>query len=128
MEKHSLILQEDLMKTAKYDHCMKCNSTNMHNIVVIEDGEPIKVFVECADCDSYVCMYVLRRYTSDESYEGLLRILKGQISSDRRGKANEISYFTESVKKQFEDAKKIAKGGKEKRRVEQIIQETDIQE
>ena len=116
------------MKTAKYDRCMKCDSINVHNIVVIEDGEPIKIFVECADCNSYVCMYILRRYTSDESYEGLLRILKGQISSDRRGKANEISYFTESVKKQFKEARKMAKSGKEKRRVEQIIQETDITE
>jgi hypothetical protein len=116
------------MKTAKYDHCMKCDSINVRNIVVIEDGEPIKVFVECNDCGSYVCMYILRRYTSDESYEGLLNILKGQIRTDRRGRSNEISYFSENVKKEFEEARTLAKDGHERRRVEQIIQETEVEE
>lgn len=116
------------MKTAKYDRCMKCGSNNMHNIVVVEDGEPVRVFVECVDCKSYVCMYILRRYTSDESYEGLLNILKGQIRTDRRGRASEIAYFSETVKKSFEEARQLAKEGQEKRRVEQIIQETDVVE
>ncbi len=107
---------------------MTCDSINVKNIVVIEDGEPVKIYVECQECNSYVAMYVLRRYTSDESYEGLLSVLKGQIRTDRRGRASEIAFFSENVKKEFEEVRDIAKSGQEKRRVEQIIQETDVTE
>ena len=107
---------------------MNCQSSNMKNIVVVEDGEPVKVFVECGNCGEYVCMYVLRRYTSDQSFEGLLNILRGQIRTDRRGRSSEIAYFSETLKRQFDDALKAAKSSSEKRRVEQIIQETDIKE
>lgn len=116
------------MKTAKYEHCPNCHGINVHNIVTIEDGEPVRVFVECMDCKHYVSLYILRRYTSDESYEGLLNIMRTQIANDQRGRANEIAYYNDNVKKMFKEAADLAHSGKEKRRVEQIIQETDTKD
>ncbi len=114
------------MKTAKYERCMKCGGRDLRNIVVVERGDAMKVYVECIKCESYVCMYTLRRYTSDQTYEGLLATLSQTISTDRRSKFSELAFLSEKISKEFTEVKELAEKGDETRRVEVIMEEEDI--
>ncbi len=113
------------MKTAKFERCPKCNSSEMRNIFYVESGEPPRVYVQCAKCGAFVARYTLSRYTSDKPYESLLRILRRFSCGDSRTCISEIEAFTEGVEEKFREALRIAREGKEKRKIEEILDEKE---
>lgn len=112
------------METAKLENCPVCKGVEHKNNVYIKEGEPVKVYVECANCGSFVARYTLLRYTSDKPYESLLRKLYCLRHSSGRNLLKEIEGFTTESGNEFEKVKLIVKDGREKRKVEEIIDQT----
>jgi hypothetical protein len=89
---------------AKKETCLKCGATDLENLVRIEEGEPLKVYVRCARCKTFVARYIVSTYTSDMSYESLLRVLRtSQLSCyDCRGSMRELEAFSRRVRQEFQ--------------------------
>jgi len=86
----------------RLEHCPKCHSVNTENLVRVQTGEPIRVYVRCRDCGTFVARYRLERYTSDKTNESLLRYLRkhGHSISSRIG-AREVEGFSAEVEREF---------------------------
>jgi len=113
------------MKTAKFERCSRCGSSELQNIFYVESGEPPRVYVRCAKCGAFVARYTLSRYTSDQPYESLLRILRRYSLTDSRRSVAEIEAFTRGIEEKFREALRMAEEGGEKRRIEEIIDESE---
>ncbi|MFO7637961.1 MAG: hypothetical protein R6X14_01450 [bacterium] len=111
------------MEAAKADQCMKCGSTSVTNLVHIRTGEPVRVYVKCNGCGSYVARYTLSRYTSDEPYESLLRLLRQYAYASGKRCLEEVEEFGTVIRAEFERVERLAAGSSEKRRVEEIIED-----
>ena len=111
------------MESAKADQCMKCSSTDVTNLVHVRTGEPVRVYVKCNACGSYVARYTLSRYTSDEPYESLLRMLRQYAYASGKRCLEEVEEFGTIIKAEFEHVQRLAAAGEEKRRVEEIIED-----
>ncbi len=111
-------------ETVRYEHCTKCGSTDVKNLVHIRRGKPIRVYVKCAKCGAYVCRYTLRRYTSDQPYESLLKILCKcePHHQSARELLDMVETFTKSISDEFERLVQMAEK-EDPRRMEQIIAE-----
>jgi hypothetical protein len=112
------------METVRVEHCLKCGHTEMKNLFHIKPHEDIKVYVQCANCKSYVCRYTLRRYTSEETFESLVKLLakkEHHIVSGREQKSR-LEYHTTQVEKEYKKVLEMAEH-EDQRRVEQIIDE-----
>lgn len=112
------------METVRIEHCLKCGGTEMRNLVYVNPPKDIKVYVQCAHCREYVCRYTLKRYTSEETFESLLKLLterEHHIISGREQKSR-LAYHTTQVEEEYKKVLKMAEHG-DQRRVEQIIEE-----
>ncbi len=70
-----------LQVKTKREHCKSCKSKNMQNYVMMEPGEDLTVFVECADCKEFVARYTLKFYTCEDPYRSFLRRMRNQRMS-----------------------------------------------
>ncbi|MEA3431759.1 MAG: hypothetical protein U9R01_03640 [candidate division WOR-3 bacterium] len=113
------------METVKYETCPKCSSVDVKNNVYIKEGEPIRIYVECAKCGSFVARYTVAKYTSDKPYESLLQNLRKERFPGSRATAKMIEEFSTHVSEAFEHVKKLRDAIKEKRKVEEIIVEIE---
>jgi len=106
---------------AKKETCLKCGATDLENLVRVEVGEPLKVYVRCAKCKTFVARYIVSTYTSDMSYESLLRVLRSsQLSCyDCRGSMRELEAFSRQVQQEFQKTERQV----EKKLEEQLIVE-----
>ncbi|RKZ21850.1 hypothetical protein DRQ16_03055 [bacterium] len=112
------------MIKAKLETCPVCGSTKHENLVRIEKGGIIKVYVRCANCSSFVARYRVIRYTSDKSYDSLLRIFKlSPGCPDCRSIIHEVEAFSEEVKREFEETVRIVEERPEKKKIEEMIKE-----
>ncbi len=111
------------MESAKAECCPKCNGTRVTNLVYVRTGEDTRVYVKCADCNSYVARYILSRYTSDRSYESLLQNLRGFAHRSGKRCLEEIEEFGTMVEAEFEHVQKIAEANPQARRVEEMIRD-----
>ena len=107
----------------KTETCPKCGSTIHENYVRVATGEPIKVYVVCAKCKSFVARYQLARYTSDKPYEALLDIAHRVRTTDGRRVVRELEAFTKSIEEEFKLTMELAQTQKETRKLEEIIEE-----
>jgi hypothetical protein len=110
---------------AKKETCLKCGATEMENLVRIEEGKTLKVYVRCAKCKTFVARYLVSTYTSDMTYESLLRGLRTtQLSClDSRGSMRELEAFTGQVKSEFEKTERQVKTAPEERLIVEMLEE-----
>ena len=92
-------------------HCQKCNSAQLKNILLRENGEPDKVYVQCQNCGEFVASYIIAPmgyYHHGKGYESFLRgvIRSGEFSSGRNLQQIFVNRKESEVKK-FEQAKKL---------------------
>lgn len=113
------------MSLAKRERCPKCDSINLINNMLVEEGQPIKVYVQCCECGAFVARYTLEYYTSNEKYESLLNYcIKSHADSGRR-MSRKIRTYSEEIEEEFKRCKELIKKGEDDRRVEEIIEEKD---
>jgi hypothetical protein len=110
-------------ETARLDHCMKCGSTTMRNNVYFCKGQNIRVYLECAECGSYVARYTLLRYTSDEPYESLLQKMRFTRVDSGREALRMVEAYDSDVQEEFKRVRELIKEHEDQRRMEQIIEE-----
>ncbi len=109
---------------AKKEACAKCKSTLMENLVRIEEGEPMKVYVVCAKCGAFVARYKVSRYTSDKPYASLLKILRISPSCpDSREMIKELEAFSSEVEKEFKETKKLIETKPTEKKIEELLKE-----
>lgn len=108
--------------TAKKESCPKCGGTLMENFFRIEENGCIKVYVRCAKCGSFVARYTVSKYTSDKTYDSLLRILrKTTMESDSRKFAKELEAFSKNVENEFKETLDFVEKSPDKRKIEEIL-------
>jgi hypothetical protein len=102
------------MENAKREACPKCDSTNLINYVHVKTGANIRVYVECADCHSYVARYTLLTYTSDKPYEVLLRRLKCLEYASGKKALRELEEYSKNIENEFNHVKSLTATESEK--------------
>lgn len=107
--------------SVKIETCPKCGSRNTENLIRVETGRPVRVYIRCPACGAFVARYTLERYTSDKTYESLLRFMRehGHCVASR-SRAQELEGFSKTVEKEFTET---AEASKSDLRVEEIIWE-----
>lgn len=88
--------------SVKIETCPKCGSQNTENLVRVEFGRPVRVYIRCSACGTFVARYTLERYTSDKTYESLLRFMRehGHCVASR-SRAQELEGFSREIEKEF---------------------------
>jgi hypothetical protein len=112
------------VKTKK-ETCLKCGATDLENLVRIEEGKPTKVYVRCAKCKTFVARYIISTYTSDMSYESLLRVLRtSQLACyDCRGSMKELEAFSKQVQREFKQTEQQVETEPEDRLIVEILED-----
>ncbi len=112
----------------RIERCPKCSSTHLENIFYLKRGEPARIYIRCCKCNSFVARYTLIRYTSDKSYESLLRSMKGPFASGRR-LTRELEAFSNEISNGFEYVTNLLEKGSEEVEVhiEDLIAKNDKQ-
>ena len=104
--------------------CQSCNSINMKNILVRENGASDRVYVQCQDCKSFVASYEIAPmgyFHNGKGYESFLRgiVRSGEITSSRNlqslfetRRQKELNKYDEVIQKLEErDAQRNAGSG-----------------
>ena len=72
-------------------HCQRCQSVDVHDVLVREPGEPQTVYVICADCHSLVARYRLADYYHHgKGAESFLRSRGGRSMESGRELLNDF--------------------------------------
>ncbi len=108
---------------SRLEHCPSCNGTNMKNYVHIEPGSDVEVFVECADCNTFVARYTLKMYTGDDPYESYLRLMHKRRMSSGASTRNAISVFTDELMEGYRRVKEEVAKNEDPRSIEEILSE-----
>ncbi len=88
----------------KIETCPKCRSRKTENLVRVEPGCPVRVYVRCSECGTFVARYTLERYTSDKPYESLLKFSRrGGCSIASRSHAQELEGFSKKIETEFKE-------------------------
>ncbi len=114
----------DKCSVVRLEHCPKCGSTDCENIFAICPGSPIRVYVRCKKCGSFVARYTISRYTSDKPYESLLRTIRSPRTSGRQV-AEELEAFTHEVEADFKRVLRLLEEGEDERKIEEIIAQSN---
>ncbi|MBN1756227.1 hypothetical protein JW877_08460 [bacterium] len=113
------------MEKVRYQHCPKCNSTNLKNIFYIKAGERPQVYVCCSECGTFVAKYILAQYISDQCYESLLEMMRGPFDSGRNV-AKRIKTLCFNAREGFNQVMNLLeKQGEEQKYLEDILMESD---
>lgn len=110
-------------ETARIERCPQCGSTATRNNIYFIKGEYIKVYVECADCGAFVSRYTLRGYTSDKTYESLLRKLRSSRFNSGKRTMRTIELYGKDVAEEYDHVRRMIKKSEDKRKMEEIIEE-----
>jgi hypothetical protein len=110
-------------ETARIEHCEECGSTATKNNIYFLKGEYIRVYVECADCGAFVARYTLRGYTSNKTYESLLRKLRSSRFNSGKQTMRAVELFGRDVAEEFSHVRGLIKHHQDERRMEEIIEE-----
>ncbi len=112
--------------SVKLETCPKCKETRLENLVRVEPGQHVKVYVRCPECLTFVARYTLERYTSDKPYESLLKTLRNQSDAvGSRELAQELEAFSKEVEKEFRETIQMPAA---RLRVEEMIVDAKTQE
>jgi hypothetical protein len=108
---------------ARLEHCPKCGSVEVRNNLYFCKGQRLRVYVECARCGEFVARYTLRGYTSDKTYESLLRRLRDTRLTSGKRTLRIVEGFGDHVSEEFEHALDLVKTVQDERPIEKIIEE-----
>jgi hypothetical protein len=108
---------------ARLEHCPECGSVDMRNNLYFCRGQRLRVYVQCASCGGFVARYTLRGYTSNKTYESLLRRLRDARLTSGKRTLRIVEGFGESVAAEYERALNLVKTRQDKRRIEEIIED-----
>lgn len=112
-----------VQESGHIERCPGCGSQRVKNLVHWERGEPLQVYVACAACDTFIARYTVARYTSSESYEGLLRLLGGHVVTSERQLMRELAAMDDEVRRRFDHVRELVDRQEDPRRIEQILYE-----
>lgn len=112
-----------VQESARVERCPGCGSQRVRNLVHWERGEPLQVYVACAACDAFIARYTVERYTSSESYEGLLELLGGHVVTSERQLMQELAVMDDEVRRRFDHVRELVHRHEDPRRIEQILYE-----
>ena len=115
--------KEKGIESARVEHCPACNSVLTKNNIYFCKGKKPRVYIECGECGTFVARYTLLSYTSDKSYESLLRKMRFTRANSGKRTLKMVEGFEDDVKKEFEHVLKLVKTDEDKRHVEDIIAE-----
>jgi len=110
---------------AKKETCLKCGATDLENLVRIEEGNPLKVYVRCSRCRTFVARYIVATYTSDMSYESMLKVLRSSqlACHDCRGSMRELEAFSRQVQEEYEKTEQQVEKEPENRLIVEMLEE-----
>lgn len=95
----------------------------MRNNMYFCKGEKIKVYVECAKCGEYVTRYTLSGYTSNKTYESLLRKLRFQRINSGKRTMETVQTFGKEVEEEYGHVRELIRIDEDSRIIEEIIEE-----
>lgn len=108
---------------SKREHCPKCKSTKVENLVHVEPGHDMEIFVECGECKEFVARYILKSYTGDDIYKSYLRMMHQRRMSTGVSTKKALEEFKEKLFSNYEKVKKDIKEHEETKRIEDLINE-----
>ncbi|MBN2538235.1 hypothetical protein JXB37_08170 [candidate division WOR-3 bacterium] len=111
------------MESVKVEQCPQCHGRKMNNCAWVRTGEPVRVYVRCADCGAFVARYTLLRYTSEQTYESLLRNLRRFSYASGKRCLQEIEEFGTTVSAEFERVCRLADKQPEQRPIVELIRD-----
>jgi len=109
------------LERSKLERCPKCDSARLKNYVHIRAGEDAEVFVECADCASFVARYTLRAYTSEDPYRSYLRLMRTKDLASGVRTRSRGEGFAERLWDDFAKVKEEVAEHEEARSVEDLL-------
>jgi len=109
-------------ETARLEHCEHCGSTSMKNNMYFCKGDNIRVYVECEDCGRYVTRYTLSGYTSNKTYESLLRKFRFMRMSSGKRAMKTVESFGSEVEEEFAHVRDLIRTAEDERLIEEIIE------
>jgi len=108
---------------ARLEHCPGCGSVDMRNNMYFCKGQPVRVYVQCADCGEFVARYSLRAYTSNKTYESLLRRMRSAKLMSGKRTLRIVEGFGEDVASEYNHVLDLVKTREDQRVIEDIIAE-----
>jgi hypothetical protein len=109
-------------ESARLEHCPRCGSVNVRNNMYFLKGRPLRVYVECVDCREFVARYTLRGYTSDKTYESLLRRLRDARLTSGKRTLRLVEGFGVDVEKEYARVLDLIRTHEDRRKVEDLIE------
>ena len=108
---------------ARLEHCPGCGSVDMRNNMYFCKGQPVRVYVQCASCGEFVARYTLRAYTSNKTYESLLRRMRSAKLTSGKRTLRIVEGFGEDVATEYKHVLDLVTTQEDQRRIEDIIAE-----
>ena len=108
---------------ARLEHCPECGSVEMRNNLYFCRGQRIRVYVQCVACGEFVARYTLKGYTSNKSYESLLRRLRDTRLTSGKRTLHLVEGFEDSVAEEYRHVLELVETREDDRRIEEIIEE-----
>jgi len=116
------------VESARLEHCNSCGGARMCNYLYRTSGKPLEVYVRCDDCGAFVARYGVSRYTSNKSYQDLIRVLGSFIHNSGRRLMRELESFDEATDRAFAHVRELVARSEDPRIIERIMAETAVEE
>lgn len=108
---------------ARLEHCPECGSVEMRNNLYFCRGQRLRVYIQCAKCGEFVARYTLRGYTSNKTYESLLRRLRETRFTSGKRTLHIVEGFGENIAEEYERVIDLVRTQQDSRSVEDIIED-----
>jgi hypothetical protein len=108
---------------ARLEHCPGCGSVDLRNNMYFCKGQPVRVYVQCSSCGEFVARYTLRAYTSNKTYESLLRRMRSAKLTSGKRTMRIVEGFGEDVATEYKHVLDLVKIREDQRKIEDIMAE-----
>ncbi len=113
------------MERVRIQHCHSCNSKHTENIFYTKTGDPVAVYVRCAECGTFVAKYILQSYAGHKSYDSYLTSIKGQSASGRKT-LKDIKKFDIDIQLGYDKVLKLLEDkGEEEIEITRMVEKKD---
>ena len=113
------------IKKSKRELCPGCDSANLNNYILVQPGEDAAVFVECAECSTFVARYTLRAYTCEDPYRSHLRLMRSRDMSSGAATKEKGERFAAELWEGYRKAKEITDPKEISHSVEDLLDQMD---
>lgn len=114
-----------LVQRSKREHCPQCGHVEVQNFVLVQPGEDVEVFVECATCGGFVARYTLRLYTSHDPYRSFLRLMRQRRHASGAAALKQSEDFAKKLWEEYRTVKERVHVNEETRKLEDLLDEMD---